>query len=83
MWIDRCADAESVAHVALCITYGQFFWVPFACHLAFSGSESVSGSPRQLSGRVCLPTQETQETWARSPGREDPWKETATPSSIL
>lgn len=34
MWIDRCADAESVTHVALCITYRQF-WVPFALSSCF------------------------------------------------
>ena len=34
--------------------------------------------------RICLPMQETQETWVRSLGQEDPLeKEMATHSSIL
>ena len=33
--------------------------------------------------KICLPTQETQEMWVRSLGREDPLEEMATHSSIL
>ena len=44
-----------------------------------------SGIPRWCSGKVlCLPIQETQETWLRSLVQEDPLEEEmATHSSIL
>ena len=44
----------------------------------------MTGLPGWLSGRVCLPVQETEEVWVRSLGWEDLLEEEmATHSSIL